>query len=75
MHACMHVMCSAYVCSHVVINMCVYHSLLQHTSSDVEKVLVGNKCDLESKRVIPYERGEQVSSLSCDLMVTMAQHR
>ena len=27
---------------------------------DVEKLLVGNKCDLESKRVIPYRRGEEV---------------
>ena len=34
---------------------------LQNSSSDVDKILVGNKCDLESKRVIPYSRGEEVS--------------
>ena len=42
------------------------HSSLQHASSDVERLLIGNKCDLESKRVIPYNRGVQVSSASCD---------
>ena len=41
-------------------------SLLQHASTDVEVILVGNKCDLESKRVIPRNRGQQVSSASCD---------
>ena len=47
--------------------MSVHCSPLQHASSDVEKILVGNKCDLESERIVPYERGKQVSSASCDL--------
>ena len=38
-----------------------------YSSSDVQKLLVGNKCDLESERVVPYERVKQVSSASCDL--------
>ena len=33
----------------------------------VEKLLVGNKCDLESERVVPYETAQKVSSASCDL--------
>ena len=39
---------------------------LQHASTDVEVILVGNKCDLESKRVVPHNRGQQVSPASCD---------
>ena len=33
----------------------------------MEKILVGNKCDLESDRVVPYETVQKVSSVSCDL--------
>ena len=33
----------------------------QHASEDVEKMLLGNKCDMDDKRVIPKERGELVS--------------
>ena len=32
--------------------------------------MIGNKCDLESKRVIPYTRGEQVSVI-LKYLVTM----
>ena len=48
--------------------MCAIDLLLslQHASTDVEVILVGNKCDLESKRVVPHNRGKQVSSASCD---------
>ena len=44
--------------------------LLQDIPPDkhVEKLLVGNKCDLESERVIPYETVQKVSSASCDLV-------
>ena len=32
-----------------------HHS--QHASADVERILIGNKCDWESKRVVPKDRG------------------
>ena len=65
-----------YVCaSLVIVHVQCEHSLqgvccspLQHASSDVERLLVGNKCDLETQRAIPYQRGEQVSSTSRDLV-------
>ena len=38
------------------------HSLLlQHASSDVERLLIGNKCDWEAKRAVESERGEQLA--------------
>ena len=59
-----------YVCACVCVHVCVHARLrypsLQHASVDVERILVGNKCDLESKRVIPRNKAEQVSSVSCD---------
>ena len=33
----------------------------QHASSDVERLLVGNKCDLEKKRAVESERGEELA--------------
>merc|ERR1712032_667118 len=33
----------------------------QHASEDVEKMLLGNKCDMEDKRVIPKQRGEMLA--------------
>ena len=32
-----------------------------HASPDVERLLVGNKCDMENRRVVPKERGEQLA--------------
>ena len=34
---------------------------LQHANEDVERMLLGNKCDMEDKRVVPKAKGEQVS--------------
>ena len=34
--------------------------LVQHASADVERMLLGNKCDMEGKRVISKEQGETV---------------
>lgn len=34
----------------------------EHASEDVEKMLLGNKCDMDEKRVIPKERGEMIAS-------------
>lgn len=33
----------------------------QHANEDVEKMILGNKCDMEDKRVIAKEKGEAVS--------------
>lgn len=36
---------------------------LQHANEDVEKMILGNKCDMESKRAVSKEKGEAVSFL------------
>ncbi len=41
----------------IVSNVCM---LLQHANEDVERMLLGNKCDMEDKRVVPKAKGEQV---------------
>ena len=33
----------------------------QHTSSDVERLLIGTKCDREAKRAVESKRGEQLA--------------
>lgn len=38
--------------------MVVFHP--QHANEDVERMLLGNKCDMEDKRVVPKAKGEQV---------------
>ena len=35
--------------------------LTQDTSLDVERLLIGNKCDWEAKRAVESERGEQLA--------------
>ena len=35
------------------------HNIEQHASEDVEKMILGNKCDMEEKRVISKEQGEK----------------
>lgn len=35
---------------------------LQHASSDVERMILGNKCDVNDKRQVSKDRGEQVMS-------------
>lgn len=37
--------------------------LIQHASSDVEKMVLGNKCDINDKRQVSKDRGEKVRSL------------
>lgn len=34
--------------------------LFQHANEDVERMLLGNKCDMDDKRVVPKGKGEQV---------------
>lgn len=33
----------------------------EHANEDVEKMILGNKCDMQEKRVVAKERGEAVS--------------
>ena len=33
----------------------------QHASPDVERLLIGSKCDLEEERVVESKRGEQLA--------------
>ncbi|MPC68317.1 Ras-related protein Rab-10 [Portunus trituberculatus] len=33
----------------------------QHANEDVEKMILGNKCDMEDKRVINKEKGESIA--------------
>lgn len=42
---------------------CVSVCVFQHANEDVERMLLGNKCDMEDKRVVPKAKGEQVSCL------------
>jgi len=37
--------------------------LTQHASADVEKMILGNKCDINEKRQVSKDRGEKVSRL------------
>ena len=36
-------------------------SYFQHASAEVERMLIGNKCDMQDKRQVSREKGEQVS--------------
>ena len=36
-------------------------TIIEHSSTDVEKMILGNKCDMEEQRQIPKERGESIS--------------
>lgn len=35
---------------------------VQHANEDVEKMILGNKCDMVDKRQVPRQKGEEVSS-------------
>lgn len=37
-----------------------YFSFFQHASSDVERMILGNKCDMNEKRQVSKEKGEKV---------------
>ena len=47
---------------------------LQNAPSKVERLLIGNKCDWETERVVESERGEQLAqSLNIPFMETSAR--
>ena len=33
----------------------------EHANTDVEKMILGNKCDITDRRQVPKERGDQVN--------------
>ena len=35
----------------------------EHANEDVEKMILGNKCDMEDKRVVSKDRGSSVSMI------------
>ncbi len=37
-------------------------NIQEHASEDVEKMILGNKCDMEDKRVVSKEKGEAIAS-------------
>jgi len=37
--------------------------ICQYANPDVQKVLAGNNCELEDKRQVPREKGEQVGDI------------
>lgn len=39
------------------VHFCLFY---QHASSDVERMILGNKCDMNDKRQVSKERGEKV---------------
>lgn len=40
--------------------MTVVVCFVQHAASDVERMVLGNKCDMNDKRQVSKERGEKV---------------
>ena len=36
-------------------------TILEHSNADVEKMIIGNKCDMEEQRLISKERGESIA--------------
>eukprot|EP00041_Stephanoeca_diplocostata_P008209 m.118694 g.118694 ORF g.118694 m.118694 type:complete len:216 (+) comp17220_c0_seq1:235-882(+) len=48
----------------------------QHASADVEKMILGNKCDMEDKRKITFEQGKQLADeYKVKFMETSAMNR
>jgi Ras family len=41
--------------------LCMTCCFVQHANEDVEKMILGNKCDMVDKRQVPRQKGEEVS--------------
>lgn len=37
----------------------------KHASDNISRILVGNKCDLESKRAVSFEEGQELADHYC----------
>src|SRR4051812_38430929 len=42
----------------------------EHSASDVDRMIVGNKCDMEDRRMVPKERGHQVGEFLYSILLT-----
>lgn len=51
-----------YLCNFFKTNDCHIY-FLQHANEDVEKMILGNKSDMEERRVVSTEKGEAVNVL------------
>jgi hypothetical protein len=51
----------------------VFPVLFQHANEDVEKMILGNKNDMDEKRVVSKERGEAVSMMYHKLIINLAR--
>ncbi|KAJ1951731.1 GTP-binding protein [Linderina pennispora] len=38
-----------------------YRNIEQHASEGVNKILIGNKCDIEERRAVPKEKGQKLA--------------
>lgn len=47
--------------AHTFIINIAFLLFFQHANEDVEKMILGNKCDIDGKRAVSKERGEAVS--------------
>ena len=46
----------------------------QHANEDVEKMILGNKCDMDSKRQVSKERGDVVSIIVQKCLINYVKH-
>ena len=51
---------NANICALLTLIILTLDWSVQHASSDVEKMVLGNKCDMEDRRLVSKERGTQV---------------
>lgn len=53
-----------FLCNYILvifgISIHSYDFFLQHANEDVEKMILGNKCDMEDKRQVTRDTGDQV---------------
>jgi len=48
---------------------------LQHATSDVEKMVLGNKCDMNDRRQVSKDRGSAVSKSYLSVLENSSQFR
>ena len=48
----------------------IFRTIDQHVSENVEKMILGNKCDMDDKRMVTKEQGQQVLSSDCHLSIS-----
>ncbi len=49
----------------MIVSIDFYVCVFQHASADVERMVLGNKCDMNDKRQVSKERGEKVCVCVC----------